>query len=103
MTDHERKAWGERTAALARAWGAAAEKDIAPDSEEAQELARQHAEWLGSIPGTPGHGTGQPAREYLLGLGDMYVADHRFAANYGGVGGATLVRDALRVYAERNL
>jgi hypothetical protein len=29
------------------------------------------------------------------------VADERFAANYGGIEGATFVRDALRVYAER--
>jgi protein subunit release factor A len=28
----------------------------------------------------------------------MYVADERFAANYGGVEGAIFVRDALRVY-----
>ncbi|HEY8281923.1 MAG TPA: TipAS antibiotic-recognition domain-containing protein, partial [Leifsonia sp.] len=40
---------------------------------------------------------------YLTGLGDMYVADPRFGANYGGVEGATFVRDALRVYADRNL
>jgi hypothetical protein len=33
----------------------------------------------------------------------MYVADPRFAANYGGVEGATFVRDALAVYAERHL
>ncbi len=33
----------------------------------------------------------------------MYVADERFAANYGGVDGASFVRDALTVYAEKNL
>jgi hypothetical protein len=33
----------------------------------------------------------------------MYVADDRFGANYGGVAGASFVRDALAVYAERNL
>jgi len=27
----------------------------------------------------------------------MYVTDQRFAANYGGLAGATFVRDALRV------
>jgi hypothetical protein len=30
----------------------------------------------------------------------MYVADPRFGRNYGGVDGATFVRDALRVFAE---
>ena len=33
----------------------------------------------------------------------MYVADERFAANYGGVGGATFVRDALCHYVETAL
>jgi len=33
----------------------------------------------------------------------MYVADERFAVNYGGIDGATFVRDAMRVYAERSL
>jgi hypothetical protein len=33
----------------------------------------------------------------------MYVADDRFAANYGGTAGAEFVRDTLRSYADRNL
>ena len=39
----------------------------------------------------------------MLGLADMYVADARFAANYGGEEGATFVRDALHEYAARHL
>ena len=31
------------------------------------------------------------------------MADERFAANYGGPEGATFVRDAMKVYADRNL
>ena len=54
------------------------------------------------IPGTP-QVNGRPAKQYLVGLGEMYVADDRFGANYGGVAGASFVRDALAVYAERNL
>ncbi|WP_449282423.1 MerR family transcriptional regulator [Leucobacter sp.] len=51
----------------------------------------------------------QPAAEggdlagYVRGLAEMYVADERFAANYGGVEGATFVRDALVAYVEREL
>lgn len=103
MTSDERGAWGEQAAALGRDWTEAAASGISPDSERAQELAHRHAQWLAAIPGTPGHGTGTPAKEYLLGLGDMYVADPRFAANYGGEQGAALVRDALRAYADRVL
>jgi hypothetical protein len=39
----------------------------------------------------------------VLGLAEMYVADPRFAQNYGGPEGAAFVRDALRAYAERML
>lgn len=103
MSDDDRRGWQERTAAVAQAWAAVAAAGLAPDSDDAQDVARQHAQWLASIPGTPGHGTGAPDKGYLLGLADMYVADPRFAANYGGEAGATVVRDALRIYAERSL
>lgn len=65
-------------------------------------LARRQAEWLAGIPGAPRDGAG-PSKEYFLGLAEMYVADERFARNYGGVEGATFVRDAMTAYAERHL
>lgn len=100
MSDAERRAWGDRAASLGRDWTAAAADGVAPDSARAQELAARHAAWLADIPGTPGHGSGRPDPAYLLGLGDMYVADPRFAANYGGEAGARLVRDALRAFVQ---
>lgn len=102
-TPEERREWQDAQERLARDWQAAAAAGVAPDSEEAQELARRHAEWLAGIPGTPGYGTGAPAAAYLTGLGEMYVADDRFAAHYGGTDGAAFVRDALRVYAAAHL
>jgi hypothetical protein len=46
-------------------------------------------------------------RAYVTGLGDMYLADPRFGANYataaGGSAGAEFVRAALHAYAEREL
>ncbi|MDI9985557.1 TipAS antibiotic-recognition domain-containing protein, partial [Rhodococcus ruber] len=66
-----------------------------PAGPEGQDLARRHVAWLGSIPGPPGYGAG-PNRDYVLGLADRYVADERFAANYGRPDGATFVRTALR-------
>ena len=33
----------------------------------------------------------------------MYVADERFAANYGGVEGASFVRDAILAYLGNRL
>lgn len=99
MTPQERSEWKQRQEALAADWIAASRSGVAADSPRAQELARRHADWLAGIPGTPGHGTGAPTAAYLTGLGDMYVADPRFAANYGGADGAAFVRDALRAYA----
>ncbi|QEO14814.1 MerR family transcriptional regulator [Agromyces intestinalis] len=95
--------WTARVDALGRDWTAAAESGVAPDSETAQVLAARHVEWLRGIPGTPAATPGGDLKGYVVGLGEMYVADERFAANYGGEAGATFVRDALRAYAEANL
>lgn len=103
MSDEERREWQERTARLGRDWTDAAERGTDPASNEAQALARRHVEWLTSIPGTPASQPGGDVAGYVTGLGDMYVADPRFAANYGGEAGARFVRDALRVYADAHL
>lgn len=103
MTDDERKRWQERTTALGQDWAAAAERGIDPADAEAQALAERHVAWLTGIRGTPAAAPGGDVRGYVLGLGDMYVADPRFAANYGGADGAEFVRDALRIFAEANL
>lgn len=100
-TPAERAEWQRLQKQLAADWTAAAERGIDPEGDEAQALAQRHADWLGAIPGTPGSENGRPTAAYLTGLGEMYVADPRFAANYGGAAGATFVRDALRAYAAR--
>ncbi|MBE7701572.1 MerR family transcriptional regulator [Oerskovia sp. Sa1BUA8] len=102
LSPQDKAAHQEQTRRLAADWAAAAQAGLAPDGDEAQALARRHVEWLSGIPGTPGHGSA-PVKEYVVGLGEMYVADERFAASYGGVEGATFVRDALAVYADRHL
>ena len=91
--------WRARLAALNGDWIAAAERGDDPASPAAQGLAARHVAWLTATPGTP---TADLAG-YLRGLGEMYVADERFAANYGGTAGAAFVRDALAVYVEREL
>ena len=90
-------------AELGADWAAAAENKAAPDSEEAQVLAQRHYAWLESIPGTPRTPDGHPTKQYVLWLGASYVGDERLAANYGGLEGATFVRDTLAVYADHNL
>lgn len=100
----EQKAgWKATAQKLGEDWIAAAQAGIDPDGAEAQALAHRQFEWLRGIPGTPGGGTTGPTKEYFTGLGDLYVADSRFAANYGGQSGAEFVREAMRSYADRNL
>ncbi len=113
MSADEKAAWHQLVEGLGRDWIAAAESGIAPDSDEAQAIAKRHVEWLTGIPGTPAASTGSATegrsdvKGYVIGLGEMYVADPRFGANYatsqGGTHGAEFVRDALRTYAEANL
>ena len=90
-------------AELGAEWAAAARNGVATASDEAQVLAQRHYDWLGSIPGTPRTSKGHPTKQYFTWMGDAYVADERLAKNYGGLEGATFVRDAMTVYAERNL
>lgn len=107
MSADEKAAWQQRVSDLGRDWIAAAESGVAPDSVEAQQLAERHVAWLTGIPGTPAAAPGGDTKAYVIGLGEMYVDDPRFGANYatsaGGTAGAEFVRDALRVYAEAHL
>ena len=107
MSADDKKAWQQRVSDLGRDWIAAAESGMSPESDEVQAVARRHVEWLTGIPGTPAAVPGGDVKAYVIGLGEMYVADPRFGANYatsaGGTAGAEFVRDTLRVYADANL
>jgi len=103
-TDAEKAEWKAAQAALQSDWVAlASQQDADPRGEPAQSLARRQYDGLAGIPGTPGYSTGGPTKEYFIGLGELYVDDARFAANYGGAENAAFVRDAMRAYAEREL
>lgn len=94
LSDADREGWMLELKELNDGWSsAAAREDADPASPEAQELARRHVSWLRRVPGTPDGDFGV----YVLGLADLYVADERFAANYGGAAGAAFVREALRI------
>ncbi len=97
MSQERRDGFQHDAAALGRAWTDAAATGEDPSGEAARALAERHVRWLGSIPGTPAAGgSKETVRAYVLGLADLYVADARFAANYGGESGAQFVRAALR-------
>ncbi|MEU7332494.1 MerR family transcriptional regulator [Streptomyces parvus] len=97
LGEGEKKAFQDEHEAIARDWGRAREAGLAADGPEAQELARRHCAWLSSAK--------EPSRSYVIGLGEMYVADPRFGKNYDrhGDGTAAFVRDALTVYARHRL
>ena len=90
-------------AELIEDWKAAAASGGAPDAAEAQAMAKRQYDWLGTIPGTPRTPSGGTSRDYYTGLAEMYVADDRFAKNYGGVEGATFVRDAMLAFADAGI
>ncbi|SKC67387.1 TipAS antibiotic-recognition domain-containing protein [Okibacterium fritillariae] len=98
LGEEGRRALQADTEALDETWQDAAARGIPVGGDEAQRLAGRHVRWLEVA--TEGHEVGAA---YLTGLGDLYVADERFWPSYGDVAGAAFVRDALAVYAERNL
>ena len=79
---------------IAAGWAQLRDSGAPVDGAEAQALARRHPAWI-----TTGWGNRAPDADQLAGLAEIYVADERFAANYGGVHGATYVRDALTHFA----
>jgi DNA-binding transcriptional MerR regulator len=97
LTAEQRTEFQQRQVAIAEDFGRAHQSGSAPDSEEAQQITERHVEWLSA--------TTTPTKGYLIGLGEMYVSDPRFTANYDryGEGTAAFIRDAMKVYAERHM
>jgi len=99
MSEEERARWMADAERLGRDWIAAVQDPaISAHSDAAQAIAARHVDWLRGIPGTPAAESDGDLEGYVLGLAEMYVADERFARNYGGREGAAFVRDALRAY-----
>ncbi|WP_433563991.1 MerR family transcriptional regulator [Nocardia sp. CA-151230] len=100
MSEAEKKAHLQTHVDIAADYGRAHAAGVPVDSDEVQAIVQRHYDWLGRTP------TGGPVNaQYFNGLGDMYVADPRFAKNYDkhGEGTAEYVRDAMRVYAATRL
>lgn len=102
LSKRDQHEWKAAVAELSRDWTAAAERDEDPTGQSGQALAARHVAWLRSVPGTPAADPEGDLRGYVLGLAEMYVADARFAANYGGTKGAEFVRAALIAYVGSN-
>lgn len=70
---------------------------VATAAAEVQRLIGEHYSWVNAF--------WTPDRTAYIALGEMYVADARFAANYDkfAPGMAAFMRDSIRVWAEANL
>jgi DNA-binding transcriptional MerR regulator len=90
-TDAEKKAYQGEHARIAAEYTKARDAGEPADAPAVQEIARAHVAWLSE--------SSEITPEWLRGLGELYVADPRFAKNYGGQAGAEFVRDALAAYA----
>ncbi|RJO77304.1 MerR family transcriptional regulator [Nocardia panacis] len=97
MSEADRTAHMRAAVDIAADYGRARAAGLAADSPEVQAITRRHYEWVGV-----GWQTKTPPLQAFTGLGEMYVADPRFAANYDkhGPGTAEFVRDAMRAYAD---
>lgn len=92
----EKRRFTEEVQSISDAWIAHHEQGDDPFSPEVQQNAARHIAWLRATPGTPAaSGDPETLKQYVRALAEMYVADERFAANYGGKAGAEFVRAAL--------
>ncbi|WP_067718135.1 MerR family transcriptional regulator [Nocardia yamanashiensis] len=96
MTEADKKVHLQTHLDIAADYGRAHTAALPVDSEEVLNIAQRHYDWV-----TLGWQGKRPTAEEFTGLGEMYVADPRFAANYDkhGEGTTTYVRDAMRAYA----
>ncbi|WP_328446930.1 MerR family transcriptional regulator [Amycolatopsis sp. NBC_00438] len=93
LSAEEKKAHQQEQVDVSTAFGAARDAGLAPDSVEVQGITRRLHKWLRPAVSSVSAG-------YFAGLGQLYVDDPRY-----GFEGATaeFVRDAMKIYAERNL
>ncbi|MFE3441835.1 MerR family transcriptional regulator [Nocardia sp. NPDC059180] len=96
----DKQAFQQAQLDIAADFGRARAAGLDPSSDEVQAITQRHYDWV-----TGGSHGKRPGADHFAGLGEMYVADPRFAANYDvhGEGTAELIRDAMRIYADRNL
>ncbi|MGO2660485.1 MerR family transcriptional regulator [Mycetocola reblochoni] len=98
MTDEQRESDSQRSRDVNAALRAAAEDGEDPRSSRFQRLVADHHQWVAEF-----WGGREPDREGYTGLSELYVADPRFAANYGGENNAEVVREAMQVWVRANL
>lgn len=92
------QAESKRTIDITAALRSAAESGLDVASQPFQSLIADHYAWV-----TDWWGGKAPTREEYAGLAQMYVADLRFAATYGGQQNAELIHQAISIWIDQNL
>jgi DNA-binding transcriptional MerR regulator len=100
LSDAQKNEFMQEQLAIGAAFGNARAAGKSPDSDEVQAITERQYRWI-----TAGWQGKRPNAAQFAGLGQMYVDDPRFTANYDkhGAGTAAFIRDAMATYAERNL
>ncbi|WP_326567270.1 MerR family transcriptional regulator [Amycolatopsis rhabdoformis] len=98
LSAEEKAAHQREQVEIAGAFGAARLAGLAVDSAEVQAIAGRLCDWLRPA-------VRKVSRGYFAGLGQLYVDDPRYGSYDAshGAGTAEFMRDAMRIYAERNL
>ena len=97
-TAEEKEAFKDQHRQIAEDYALARDAGLASHSDIVQAIVTRHLAWLNLTSAVTG---GPVSAERFTSFGEMYAADERFAANYGGIAGAEFVRDAIKVFAGR--
>lgn len=98
MTNEQRQADDKQSLDINAALRDAAESGVDPSGERFQALVSEHYRWI-----TEQWGGSAPERDAYSGLAELYVADERFAAVYGGLANAETIRAAIQVWISESL
>ncbi|MGP4967554.1 MerR family transcriptional regulator [Glutamicibacter ardleyensis] len=98
MSEDQLQADGQRSVDINTALREAAATGVDPSGARFQSLIAAHYRWV-----TEYWAGRVPDRTAYTGLSELYVADARFAATYGGQQNAEAIREAMRVWIEANL
>jgi DNA-binding transcriptional MerR regulator len=98
LSAEEKKAHQQEQLDIGAAFGSARAAGLAADSDDVQVITRRLHAWLEPAVSSVSAG-------YFAGLGQLYVDDPRYGAydEKHGAGTAEFIRDAMKIYAERNL
>lgn len=97
LTPDQRRAADEHGREVNASLRAAVERGLRPGDPELQALVGAHHLWVADQWGRV------PDAAAYSGLGELYVADPRFSAVYGGERNAATIRDAMVVHADTHL